>query len=123
MWATGRLSHPVSSSLTGMTAPEAAATATLAERPAQPQPFWRKWTLFGDGLGVAIAGRNLEVAVVRIRPSGASLVAATTILDFQTRPAAEWGSEISRFLATMRETHLAATIVLPREEVIVRPVA
>jgi Tfp pilus assembly protein PilN len=105
-----------------MTAPESAAIVTSAERPARPQPFWRKWTLFGDGLGVAIAGRNLEVAVVRIRPSGASLVAATTILDFQTRPAAEWGSEISRFLTATKESHLAATIVLPREEVIVRPV-
>jgi len=103
-----------------MTAPETAAIATPVEQPALPRPFWRKWTLFGSGLGVAITGRNLDVAVVRLRPSGASLLAATTISDFETRPAAEWGAEISRFLAAAKETHLAATIVLPREEVIVR---
>src|SRR5215831_7363798 len=116
MRGTGRASRPVSRSLIGMTAPETAAMAAPAERPARPQPFWKKWTLFGDGLGMAITGRNLEVALVRMRPSKASLLAATTIVDFQTRPAAEWGAEISRFLATVKESRLAATIVLPREE-------
>jgi Tfp pilus assembly protein PilN len=105
-----------------MTAPETVAITVPAEQPGLAQPFWKKWTLFGNGLGVAITGRHLEVAVVRMRPSGTSLLAATTILDFETRPAAEWGAEISRFLAAAKESRLAATIVLPREEVIVRPV-
>ena len=61
-------------------------------------------------------------SIVRSRPSGSSVVASAIIRNFASRPAAEWGSELLRFLATAGEPHLAATIVLPREEVIVRTV-
>ena len=39
---------------------------------------------------------------------------------FVNRPAAEWGAELQRFLAAAGETRLAATVLLPRDEVIVR---
>ena len=51
-----------------------------------------------------------------------NVVASATIREFRHRPAAEWGAELLRFLAAAGEPHLAATVVLPREEVIVRTV-
>ncbi|MDQ1469281.1 MAG: hypothetical protein QOJ99_761, partial [Bryobacterales bacterium] len=78
--------------------------------------------IFGTGFGVAITGKNLEAVVVRSRPSGPIRLAATTIRDFRTRPAAEWGSDLTRFLESVREHHLAATVLVPRDEVIVRTV-
>ena len=86
-------------------------------------PAWRRATLFGTGYGVAIGERNLDVAIVRARPAGPTLVAATTITDFRSRPAAEWGSELLKFLAAAGEGRLAATVLLPRDEVIVRAIA
>jgi Tfp pilus assembly protein PilN len=91
-------------------------------------PVWRRMTVFGTGFGIAVPGptglmersRDLEAVIVRSRPSGSAVVASTTIRGFDSRPAAEWGAELSRFLAGAGEPHLAATIVLPREEVIVR---
>ncbi len=90
---------------------------TASENTASPL---RKALLFGTGLGVAIGPRNLDVCIVRSRPGASALAAATTIPDFRTRPAAEWGSEFLKFLEAAREPHLAATVVIPREEVIVR---
>jgi Tfp pilus assembly protein PilN len=84
-------------------------------------PF-RRVLLFGTGLGLAMGPANLEAAVVRSRPSGAVTVAAVNIADFRTRPAAEWGAELLRFLEAAREPHLSATVVIPRDEVIVRVV-
>jgi Tfp pilus assembly protein PilN len=84
-------------------------------------PF-RRALLFGTGLGLAMGPANLEAAVVRSRPSGAVTVAAVSIADFRSRPAAEWGAELLRFLEAAREPHLSATVVIPRDEVIVRVV-
>lgn len=86
-------------------------------------PAWRRAILFGAGFGIAIADRNLDIAIVRARPAGATLIAATSIADFRGRPAAEWGSELLRFLASTGENRLAATLLLPREEVIVRTIS
>jgi len=86
------------------------------------QSAWRRAIVFGAGFGIVIGERDLEVAIVRARPSGATLVAATTVADFRNRPAAEWGAELLRFLAATGETRLAATVLLPRDEVIVRTV-
>ena len=78
--------------------------------------------VFGSGFGIAIGAKSLEAIVARARPSGPSLVAARTIRDFRARPAAEWGGELTALLKEIGETGLAATVVLPREEVIVRVV-
>lgn len=71
-------------------------------------------------MGIAIGPVNLEVAVVRARPSGPFVVASVTVRDFRARPAAEWGAEILRALDAVGEKHLAATVLLPRGETIVR---
>lgn len=100
-----------------------ATEAAPAENPAGAlQPFWRRALAFGTGLGIAIGERHLDVAIVRARPSGATLLAITTIEDFRNRPAAEWGAEIHKLVTTAGESRLAATLLLPRSEVIVRTV-
>lgn len=90
--------------------------------PTAPVPAWRRFRIFGTGFGIAIANGSLEAVIVRSRPSGSVVVASTAINGFAVRPAAEWGSELLRFLAGAGEPQLAATVVLPREEVIVRTV-
>jgi Tfp pilus assembly protein PilN len=87
---------------------------------AAPAPAWQRALAFGTGLGIAIADRNIEAAIVRARPSGATLAATTTVADFRSRPASEWGAELMRFVAAAGETRLAATVLPPRDEVIVR---
>ena len=82
-------------------------------------PFRRALT-FGTGLGIYLGPKQLEAAIVRSRPSGQVLVGSLLIPDFRTRPAAEWGGELRRFLTGARAGHLTATVLLPREEVIVR---
>lgn len=83
-------------------------------------PSQRRWLLFGTGLGIAITGRDLEWAIVRSRPSGSVVIASGTIHDFRGRPAAEWGAELMRSLTSAGENQLVASLLLPRDEVIVR---
>jgi len=101
------------------------ATETEVPRPTSqaPSPSLRRMLIFGTGLGIAIGARDLEVAIVRSRPSGATLLAATVIRDFRARPAAEWGSELLQFIAGAGEPNLIATVLMPRGEVIVRIVS
>ena len=97
-------------------------TTLAAPVPAGASPL-RRFLIFGSGLGIAIGPSHLDVAIARSRSSRAQLAGATTIRDFHSRPAAEWGAELSRFLAAAEETHLAASVVLPREETIVRTIS
>ena len=82
-------------------------------------------TLFalGTGIGVQIRGQDLAITVARLRPSGARVLGHAVISGFRQRPAAEWGAEYSSFLRRVGAGHLAATVVLPRMEVIVRQLA
>lgn len=83
----------------------------------------RKLIAFGSGVGIEIAQRNLDVTAVRVRPNGIDVLGTTTIGDFAARPAAEWGAEYAQFLKETGGTHLAATVLLPRRETIVRHIA
>ena len=103
-----------------MTAHEVLPRRTVSAPAHSSLPVWRRALLFGSGLGVAIGARDLELAIAQTRPSGAKLSGETTIADFRSRPAAEWGAEILRFLSARGETRIAATVLLPRDEVIVR---
>src|SRR5437763_5388900 len=100
------------------------ATETALSRSSTPAaaqlPLWRRATVFGTGFGIAIGEANLEVAVVRTRPAGPVLVAAKSIRGFRARPAAEGGAELLKFLTESGESGLAATVLLPRDEVMVR---
>jgi Tfp pilus assembly protein PilN len=93
---------------------------TLVAAPARASESPRRWLTFGTGLGIAAGPRDLDWAIVRSRPAGSVAVAAGTIGDFRARPAAEWGSELTRSIAAAGESRLVASLLLPREEVIVR---
>jgi len=82
----------------------------------------RKFVAFGSGVGIEINGKNLEITAIRVRPSGIDVQGTLTISGFRERRAAEWGAEYARFLAGVGATHLAATVLLPRHETIVRQV-
>jgi hypothetical protein len=83
----------------------------------------RKWLAFGTGVGIEVRGEELQVTVVRVRPSETGVLGSATVTDFRTRPAAEWGSELNAFLKQLGVAHIAATVLLPRSDVIVRQVS
>ena len=83
----------------------------------------RKWLAFGTGVAIEIGARDLRAVVVRVRPAGIELVGDLLIRDFASRPAAEWGSEYNSFVRKCGASHLAAWVLLPRPDVIVRQLA
>jgi hypothetical protein len=83
----------------------------------------KKFIAFGSGVGIEARGKDLEVTAVRVRPSGVSVLGTTTIHNFAERPAAEWGAEYAQFVHQAGVSHLAATVLLPRRETIVRQIA
>ncbi len=70
-----------------------------------------------------MAGPDLEVAVARVRPTGAGLMGRATIRNFRGRPAGEWGAEYAALLKSLGESRLSATVLAPRADVIVRQVS
>lgn len=84
---------------------------------------WKKWLAIGSGVGVEITGNDLHVMVVRVRPKGVTVLGTATLPDFRERPAADWGQEYRRFVKKAGGGHLAATVMLPRSEVIVRQIS
>jgi hypothetical protein len=83
----------------------------------------RRLLAFGSGVGIEIRPDALEVVAARVRPSKVEVAGRLVIENYAGRPAAEWGSEYARFLASVGMGHLSATVLLPRREVIVRQVA
>lgn len=81
---------------------------------------WRKWLAAGTGVGIEVHGDRLEVMLVRVRPWGVQVAGALVIERFRERPAAEWGAEYAAFLRRHGAAHLAAVVLLPRHELIVR---
>jgi Tfp pilus assembly protein PilN len=75
---------------------------------------------FGSGIGIEIGSSDLEVLAARVRPNGVRVLGRLKIADFASRPAAEWGAEYTRFLSPMGLSHVSATVLLPRRDVIVR---
>ncbi|HTW67141.1 MAG TPA: PilN domain-containing protein [Bryobacteraceae bacterium] len=85
-------------------------------------PAFKKWLAFGTGVGIEMGREDLIVTVVRLRPSGVRVLGELTIPRFREQPAAEWGENYAAFLEKLGVRHLAATILLPRDEVTVRQV-
>jgi Tfp pilus assembly protein PilN len=83
----------------------------------------RKLLAFGSGVGIEIGATDLEVAAVRVRPTGIRVLGRIGIHNFAGRPAAEWGAEYARFLKSLGAGRMSATVLLPRREVIVRQLA
>ena len=76
----------------------------------------------GTGCGIEIRGADLRVVAVRSRRAGVQVLGHCGIAGFRERPAAEWGAELRAFLEDLHLSHLSATVVLPRDEVIVREI-
>lgn len=86
-------------------------------------PGLRKLRAVGTGVGIEIEDDVLRVAAVRVRPTGARLLGVATINGFRERTAAGWGAVCTDFLKRIGASHLAATVLLPRRDVIVRLLA
>lgn len=90
-------------------------------------PAIKKWLAFGSGVGIQITGsrgsESLRVSAVRVRPNGAKVCGGFTIEDFPHQPAAAWGADYAAFLKKLGMRHAVATVVLPRQDVTVRPLA
>jgi type II secretory pathway component PulL len=83
----------------------------------------RKLLAFGSGIGIEIGAQSLEVVATRVRPSKIAVLGRLAIENFAGRPAAEWGADYARFVNSLGISHIAATVLLPRREVIVRQLA
>jgi Tfp pilus assembly protein PilN len=83
----------------------------------------KKLLAFGSGIGIEVGASDLEVVAVRVRPSRIQVAARATIANYAARPAGEWGAEYAGFLRAAGMTHVSATVLLPRREVIVRQLA
>jgi hypothetical protein len=88
--------------------------------PTEISKDWRKLLQFGAGVGIEISGSDLEVVAARVRPNGVRVLGKLTIANFASRPAAEWGADYARFLSPLGLSHVSATVLLPRRDVIVR---
>jgi Type IV pilus assembly protein PilM len=82
-----------------------------------------KWMAFGTAAGVRIGHEDLNVTVVRVRPTGTRVLDELTIPGFREQSAAEWGAAYANFLTKLGVAHLAAAVLLPREDVMVRQIA
>ena len=90
-------------------------------------PAIRKWFAAGSGAGIEISGvagsESLHITAVRVRPSGARVLGQFTIENFPQQPAGVWGTDYAAFLRKLGLNHVAATVLLPRRDVIVRTLA
>jgi Tfp pilus assembly protein PilN len=111
---------------TGTTAGTPKGTAAGTRRGLTPAG-WKRWLAVGSGVGIHIEGprgsESARVAAVRLRPGGARLMGSFAIEDLPRHPAAEWGATITAFLRKLGLQNVAATVLLPRRDVILRVLA
>ena len=86
----------------------------------------RKFLAIGSGIGIEIAGprgaETLRICAVRVRPTGVRVVGGFSIENAAQQPAAEWGQTYSAFAKKLGLSHVVATVLIPREDVILRQV-
>ena len=87
----------------------------------------RKWLAFGSGLGIEISGQrgaeSLDIAAVRVRPGGAKVLGTLRIENFPQQAAGVVGTDIASFAKKLGLAHVVATVLLPRQDVIIRTLA
>jgi hypothetical protein len=90
-------------------------------------PSIKKWLAIGSGVGIQITGpkgaESLRLAAARVRPNGAQVRGGFTIEDFTHQPAGAWGADYIAFVGKLGLRHVPAAVLLPRHDVIVRPLA
>lgn len=81
----------------------------------------RKWLRFGTGVGIVAGERGFDVLVARARPTGSAIAGYLHVETSGHKAAADWGSELNRFLAGCGGAQqVAAVLVLPRAQIISR---
>jgi Tfp pilus assembly protein PilN len=84
----------------------------------------KKWLAFGNGIGIEIAGphgsESILATAVRVRPNGARVLAQFEVEDVPHQPAGVWGTDYAAFVRKTGLRHVAATVLLPRQDLIVR---
>jgi len=87
----------------------------------------KKWLAFGHGVGIEVVGphggESLRVTAVRVHPGAAHVVGTLSFDDAMHHAAGVWGTEYAAFVRKHGCAHVAATVLLPRREVMVRHVA
>jgi len=87
----------------------------------------KKWLAFGHGVGIEVVGphggESLRVTAVRVHPGGARVAGTLNFEDALHHAAGVWGTEYSAFVRKHGCAHVAATVLLPRREVMVRHLA
>ena len=87
----------------------------------------KKWLAFGHGVGIEVVGphggESLRVTAVRVHPGGARVVGTLSFEDAMHHAAGVWGTEYAAFVRKHGCAHVAATVLLPRREVMVRNLA
>ena len=87
----------------------------------------KKFAAFGSGIGIEIAGprgsESLRITAVRVRPTGARVIGRLVIDNFPHQPAGVWGTDYAAFLRKLDLRHVPATVLLPRQDVILRQLA
>jgi hypothetical protein len=87
----------------------------------------KKFAAFGGGIGIEITGprgsESLRITAVRVRPTGAKVIGRLTIENFPHQPAGVWGAEYAALLRKLDLRHVPATVLLPRQDVILRQLA
>ncbi len=90
-------------------------------------PALKKFLAFGSGIGISMEGprgaESLHITAVRVRPTGVTVRGGFVIEDYRNSPAAEWGAAYSAVAGKLGMQHVAATVLLPRHEVILRLVS
>ena len=84
----------------------------------------RQWLAFGPGVGIEVVGphggESLRVTAVRVHPGGARVLGTLAFDNAMHQAAGVWGTEYAAFLRKHGCAHVAATVLLPRREVMVR---
>jgi len=80
----------------------------------------RRSVAFGTGIGIRIGRDDLILTVTRVRPMGIRVLGELTVARFRDQPAAQWGARCLSFLKKLSAAHLAASVLLPREDIVVR---
>ncbi len=92
----------------------------------------KKILAFGSGVGIQIVRtkvsesesvESLHIAAVRVRPTGSHLIESMTVEDFRRQPAGVWGTTYASFLRKLGLRHAVAVVLLPRADVILRPLS
>ena len=83
---------------------------------------WNDIRRYGSGIGIEIRGDDLRVVALRSRPGGVAVLGATTIENYASRPAAEWGAEYASFARDLGLGHVSAAVCLPRRDVVLRQI-